>query len=260
MREIQDLTLNVARGLERLKSELRWSYDRFLGQLEHRSSFERWYGLRITAVPVLEDLPLDRVYRGRTIIPDLAQPSRKVFWEAPGLRQALQWDESVGANLWRPIVRGARTDFPPDPGSRRDSSSYREIHCDGLLEWGFFSKHNVELNPHRPIVMFANVATWADRVRRYANVPAAEYAIEVHFHVLGDAVTVKRPLAPKEEGKLRPDRSLFPKYSLRESADIPELLALFWRDFWNFLGEDVADEDLRLSIENWPESASGEED
>ena len=68
MREIQDMTLNVARGLERLNGQLRWRKDRFVGMLEHLSSFASWHGLRITAVPVVEDLPVDRVFRGHSII------------------------------------------------------------------------------------------------------------------------------------------------------------------------------------------------
>ena len=137
-----------------------------------------------------------------------------------------------------------------------NSRDYREIHCDGLLEWGFFAKQSIELNPDRPVVMFANVAAWADRVRRYANAPTAEYAIEVQFRFVGDAVTVKLPYTPTVEGKLRPDRSLFPRYSLGDRTDVPQLLGLFYRDFWNFLEKDAADEEMKLLIENWPEKGS----
>ena len=253
MREIQDMTLNVARGLERLKGVFRWREERFVGGLEYLSQFKNWYGLRITAVPVVEDLPLDRVFRGHGIIPELVEPWRRVFRETPGLKGELRWDEPRGAHNWRPILRGARMKSPPHPGIRQASESYREIHCDGLLEWVVHSNRSVELNSDRPVVMFANVATWADRVRRYANAPTAEYAIEVQFRAMGDGVIVKRPCEPKELGTLRPDRSLFPRYSLADQADVPQLLGLFYRDFWNFFEQDAADEDMKLLIENWPE-------
>ena len=52
----------------------------------------------------------------------------------------------------------------------------------------------------------------------------------------------------------------FPRYSLADQADIPQLLGLFYRDFWNFLEKDAADEDMKLLIENWLEKGSGEID
>ena len=255
MREIQDMTLNVARGLERLSERLRWRNDRFVGKLEHRASFGPRYGLRITAMPVVEDLPLDRVFRGHSIIPELVEKWRKIFCQTTGSERELWWDESCDVHYWRPILRGARTDsHRHSDSSDQDTSCYREIHCDGLLEWGFVSKQSIELNPDRPVVMFANVAAWVDRVRGYANAPAAEYAIEVQFRVVGDAViTVKRPYKPAAEGTVRPDRSLFPRYSLGNPTDVPQLSALFYRDFWNFLEIDeidAADEDMKLLIEN----------
>ena len=123
MREIQDMTLNVSRGLERLDKDLRWSADRFVGVLEHLSSFasfRSWHGLRITAVPVVEDLPVDRVFRGHSIIPELVEPWRKVFRQMPGPEGELGWDESFGVNNWRPILRGARTESSPYPGIGRE--------------------------------------------------------------------------------------------------------------------------------------------
>ena len=45
-----------------------------------------------------------------------------------------------------------------------------------------------------------------------------------------------------EKGTLQPSSRFFPRYYLGDSAEITQLLNLFHRDFWNFLGQPVEEE------------------
>ncbi len=257
MREIQDMTLNVARGLERLNGRLNERHEHFLREFER---LPQGYGLRMTAVPVVEDLPLDRVFRGRDIIPELAEPWHKIFGHTPENKVELPWIEPSDLLLnWRPMLRAARAD--PD-SSGWHHSSYREIHWDGLLELGFVweGKERRDLHPAWPIVIFANLAAWADRVRRYANVPSAEYAVEVQLDVKRLPINEERLNAHYSLPRLGPGSTVFPRYALGDPTDVGQLLKSFHHDFWNRLGQDVGDEDGNFVIENWPGQDTGEKD
>ena len=62
MREIQDLTLNLSRGLERLERRLAMRSERFAEEFKCLESPDRAYGIRATAAPVGEDIQFERVY------------------------------------------------------------------------------------------------------------------------------------------------------------------------------------------------------
>ena len=91
--------------------------------------------------------------------------------------------------------------------------------------------------------MFAHVVEWADRIRKQARNPTAEFVIEVEIKVKGGDV----PVTNKDSwfnfplGTLPIQTDIFPHYSLTESADKIDLVAQFERDFWNFLGKDIGD-------------------
>ena len=61
MREIQDMTLNVTRGLERLDRKLQERAARFEHEFERLASPDCAYGLRITALPVGHDVSLPTI-------------------------------------------------------------------------------------------------------------------------------------------------------------------------------------------------------
>lgn len=106
--------------------------------------------------------------------------------------------------------------------------------------------------------MFANVAVWADHVRRQALAPTMEYAIEVEICHLGGTVLVGYNNVHSQAmfagiSGLRnnyPPLSniVFPRYPLNNPDDISRLLALFHRDFWNAHGKDIGVEGNTLTI------------
>ena len=268
MREIQDMTLNVSRGLERLDKRLSDRAHRFQKEFECLLTPQHAYGMRITAAPIGEEIWLDRVFRLRSIVNELDEKWHQVYWQGTDPRQVLDQTEQLQPDRWRPMLRAARADFQSDTlSAHHHTNSFREIHCDGLLEWGFVSprlifpeeaeklgfpeKGELFFEPDWPIVLFANLAVWADKVRYRAHVPTAEYAIEVEIRVVGGPVTVKRYLGNRVIGRLQPGSNLFPRYSLGAPEELLQLLDRFRRDFWNFLGQS-GEEKTTLAIENWP--------
>ena len=99
-----------------------------------------------------------------------------------------------------------------------------------------------DLRNDLPIVMFADLAIWADHVRKQALAPAAEYVLDVEIRVLGGNVQVNRDGWYDSSGTLQLGSTKFPRYSLDDPDEIPTLLALFERDFWNSFGKDISAE------------------
>lgn len=260
MREIQDMTLNVTRGLERLERQLSERAERFRQDFERLSSPEDAFGIRLTAAPVGDEIRFDRVFHQGAIINKFDIGWCTVSIQAGNGERNLEFFPHWLPISWRPILRGARAETSPT----QDPSyiGYRELHCDGLVEWGLVSVSSLFreslLSPDWFVIMFANVAVWADHVRRQALAPTMEYALEVEICHLGGTVLVGYNNVYSQAmfsgiGGLRdnyPPLSsiVFPRYPLNNPDDISRLLALFYRDFWNSLGKDIGVEENTLTI------------
>ena len=62
MREIQDMTLNVSKGFERLERHLLDRSSRFSGEFERLSQPDNSIGCRLTAAPTTDDLHLESAF------------------------------------------------------------------------------------------------------------------------------------------------------------------------------------------------------
>ena len=107
---------------------------------------------------------------------------------------------------------------------------YWEIHCDGLVELGIYSLREfthpttgefgqLDLHVDVPVVEFANLIVWSDKMRKQASAPTTEYAIDVEFTVFGGNVPVTPNGSNTFEyfgaiGELQPNTKIFPR-SLR---------------------------------------------
>ena len=240
MREIQDLTLNLSRGLERLNRRLEERSGGFQQEFERLHTPERAFGVRVTAVPVIDEIMFDRVYNLDSLHPPFLEVS---FFDRFLGRRNIENIDAPDSSVWRPMLRAARSDFGSlDSHSRY---SYNEIHCDGLVESVALSCGDVLL-PGHVVANFAIVAAWCDRVRKVASAPTVEYALDVEICVKGKELSVaigyrasRSVLFPGEEhGKLREGQVRFPRYSLSDPGDILLLITAFERDFWNLLGKD----------------------
>ena len=247
MRRIQDMTLNVSRGLERLDKRLSERSERFKKEFDRLVPFlnSPAFGIRLTAAPVVDEIGFDRVFQQGSIVKDLDMPWRTVTQKGRDdeLRIPPEFSPRFSALLWRPLLRGARVEPLTNPGEGRLSLGYREIHCDGLVELGLASIADVTspllCDPDWPIVMFANLAAWADHIRK----PTVEYVLVAETCYQGDEVRVGKAEAyhrSKRGGMplLKFPNEKFPRYPLKDSGEITELLTLFYRDFWHSMSKD----------------------
>ena len=270
MREIQDMTLNVARGLELLEKRFSERSESFSKEFEFLHTPDTAFGLRITARPVGDEIRIDRVFRRGATAEELREPLHMVSLHEGGEKPTTLDDGGIirSYSFSRPLLRAVREELDSSSLEMKHVySSYRELHCDGLIETGFVScdrnsirlaiseqEGDLYLSPNLYIFMFANMLVWANRIRTQAQAPAAEYAFEVEIHAIGiSASTGTSSFRPGLPGAvLQPGSVKFPRYPLGAGGpdEISRLLALFRRDFWNSLGRDVDSENLVFTIED----------
>ncbi|MDE2992095.1 MAG: ATP-binding protein [Chloroflexota bacterium] len=265
MREIQDLTLNLSRGIERLERRLKQRSKRFAEEFKRLETPDCAVGFRMTAAPAGEEVRLDTVYGEDKLYEpwhrvSLSIEDRHVNLEFPWWGMA-----------WRPMLRAARCEYSGRP-SKSDLEIYREIHGDGLVEIGLVYGR-VQRNGGRQwltlysewlMTVFANLIIWADRVRNEATMPTVEYAVGVELNIRGENVSVagygrdahSQPFGIRDfsPGSVKYPGELLgePRYSLGEAGEIPDLIELFERDFWNSVGHDVGRGKRSFVTEHWP--------
>ena len=199
MREIQDMTLNVARGLELLERKLSARAHCFRQEFERLQTPESALGIRLTAAPVGEEIRISRVFHQGQLAEEFDEPWHNILYRSGSNRRelsGLNFLYNRFPSYWRPRLRAARAESSLSPADQL-LNCYRELHCDGLMEVGLVSMSNVShggplltLVPDWPLDVFANMAVWADHVRRKANAPTTEYALEFEIGVTGAAVPV----------------------------------------------------------------------
>ena len=275
MREIQDMTLNVSRGLERLDGQFAERANRFEDEFRHLLRPAKAFGVRVTGVPIGDEIRLNRVYSPHKIIEPLEEQRRRIFLAREGGEPSeLEVFPDISTIFWRPLLRAARADsssFFVNKGhsgnlSAPDYNSYREVHCSGLVELAFVASRTFAgeyenyLPPNLPIALIANLIVQAVRVREQAGIPTAEYAIEVQILAKGTPITVGRSGSKfgRPLGVFEPGSVTFPRYPLGDSVEALDLLNLFRRDLYNALGEDIDSEEDTFTIENWPTPVTDE--
>jgi len=265
MREIQDMTLNLSRGLERLETRLSRRSKRFEKEFRNLQSPNDAWGVRLTATPVGDEIRIDRVFENGSLAREFNERWHRVSHVTGATKHTLDGLDPDGClfpHEWQPRLRATRAQLSLRPDGN-DRHTYREIHCDGLIELGFLSVRTyLDQEEHRPyhlppdllVNMFANLATWADRVRTQAFAPTAEYALDVEIVVVGDTVSVSNsnPLLfdPYHTPMLQVGSTKFYRFSLTHSADIHNLIKLFHRDLWNVFGKDVGTDIVSFEIES----------
>lgn len=258
MREIQDLTLNLSRGSERLERRLSDRATRFMSEYARLETPDNALGIRMTAAPVTNEIKIVRVFREGSVSKEFDTPWCRVIHGLGAKRRQFSALQSsyVVTQSWRPMLRAARAEHRNDPHRKEHNVSYREIHDDGLIEFGLVAclrapsdkqrpKSNF-LDPDLPVELFGNLASWADRVRRKAESPTVEYIIDVEIHSKQEPVYIGKngaeffvpdsPLLPSGSHK-------FPNYSIGDTNEVANLLKIFNRDFWNFVGRDTGEEE-----------------
>lgn len=256
MREIQDMTLNVSRGMERIDKRLAERAKGFEKETEHLYHSPTSCGIRLTAVPIGDEVSFDYVFRSRTILPELDVKWQKVILSKENREdRTLDVHHTNVPNFWRPLLRAARADSDSYFINRRspsvvepDHNCYKEVHCDGLVEYGysvssFPPPDELFFDPDIFVILLANLIVQADRIRQEAGAPTIEYGIEIQFLAMTQVV-IGRP-GRRSVGVIGPISVPFPRYSMRGFDTASDLLTFAKRDFYNVLGVD---------IDNWSES------
>ena len=253
MREIRDMTLNLARGTERLERRLRERSRRFEEEFKRLETPDDAFGFRMTAVPVGDEVRFGSVYTGGNLIEELRPPDVEIVRGLNNRDSRLRTIRSLHAmhfHDWRPILRAARVEESHNRGRRVERYAYAEIHADGLLEWGFVSnrlirgfhthENPVEVNfdSETPVSTLAGLLVWADGVRQHASAPGAEYAVQPQFRVTADSVNVGGNDDRIAVGTIKRNDTDFPFYPLDASGEIDQTVSRFERDFWNYFGAD----------------------
>ena len=262
MREIQDMTLNVSRGIQRLEEKFTAKREEFERQCEILGMAGSAFGLRITAVPVGQDLWVNSVVRNGTIDDRFAPPavrvSRVTSDSEPTGRPIFGVETAYGMTRgnWVPRLRAVCAEkFDYSQSGRIDRRARLEVHCDGVMDAAFLSRIEIQgpgdiTTPMPfvdtvPIVEFAQVCMWADQVRNVSGAPGSEYAIEVEIRVTNGSVMVE---ASNNTSSMRMHRSasmqapgiLFPRFLLGSVEETGSLCEILERDFWNAMGKDIA--------------------
>ena len=247
MREIQDMTLNVSKGLERLERHLSDRSTRFSAEFERLISPDNAFGCRFTAVPTSDDIRFESVFQNETIIEGLGVHWRNVLLNGrpiAGVRCA--------PRAWKALLRGTRSDGKTpqveytEEGhltqKKIDWNFYHEIHCDGLVEFGGLHGPNWEhqfFPPNWIFIMFGNLLLWVDNLRQLSRSVTAEYVLEVELYL-----TSRTPLPIDDYGDAywppHNSNQKFPYYVMNGDSSNQDILATFYRDALNLVGHDVS--------------------
>jgi hypothetical protein len=243
MREIQDLTLNLARRADRLEA--------LFG--ERASAFTQWFrysnlaeiaALRVTAVP-LGTLPQTvRIADQRDDI--FLKPEFRAQFEGSGQIQMVR----PQLPSYRPILRGYRY---YESGEQR--AAQLDILDSGVVDFWYWRTVQAGTHLHMGWVLatFLTVLGIINWLRRLAEAPEWEFGIELAFDGFNAAPApdARVPLtliviADFASGNIRlPGSPLlfplrFPRLASRSASDNGDLLNLVYRDLLDAAGEGVA--------------------
>lgn len=237
MREIQDLTLHLDRGLRERERRLAERHEMFVREHQRFMDIEDHptVGTRVTLVP-LADLYMDRVFDN-----DFVAPVRRQFRATQGKQDRIL-NMPFGGVAFRPILRGTQS-------SELDgrTRAIRELHCDGLVEYSLLHR----LEPPRFafyagwfMCLIANALTTVERFRRASGGADTEYGMELELWVRRGDVSVLgyADLASGDYGALPEGRRIFPHYSVGDSLEFSKLCAVIERDFWDYIGRRTSEE------------------
>ena len=253
MREIQDMTLHLARGTERLERRLRERSRKFKEEFKRLETPDEAFGFRMTAVPVGDEISFGSVYTDGSLIEELRPPEieiRRGSNNRDTQLRTIRESHDILFHDWQPMLRAARVKKSLDWDGRVQRFVYAEIHADGLLEWGFLSNRRfidfqtndnpveMHFDSETPVSTLAGLLVWADRVRQQASAPGAEYAVQPQFRVTAETVNVGGNDYRFSVGSIKRNDTDFPLYPLEPSGEIDKTVSRFERDFWNYFGKD----------------------
>jgi hypothetical protein len=255
MRQIQDLTFSVARGLDQIERRLeglRLGFDAWVAHFGLSS--ERHLGMYVACVPSSTDCFLDQVHGVEQVRPSQRMVGLEVRKGQPSYVLATPFD----VYQWAPILRGSEGFASiPYAGDARLS-----VHCDGSIVYDWRRSINVKedneaaargqkihiLHADWFFATLVNAMESADNFRNHAGVSATEYALELHLVADHPAPVIRLGGSSVFETAGQLDRLIcYPRYAVGHTSMWPELLTRLWQDFWNSIGSEASGDQLRLT-------------
>jgi hypothetical protein len=251
MHQIQDLTFSVSRGLEavdRRFSELRESSDNWLRVNPVAGELKR-FCLRVAAVPANSSVYLERVHNIAEVRPGQRSLRVQLVPDSEPVQLVLPFE----VHNWRPALRASEAE-----SYRADNRARVSVHCDGAVSYDFFLDAPVSqelrgrsrefvLYPGWHFALLVNAVEAADRFRVAAGASVVDYGLEVEITADSDLPVLRfgnRFYDPA--GTLSSGPTLFPRYVIGPPETWTGTLNLIYRDFWNAIGIDTANDDFRV--------------
>lgn len=245
MREIQDLTLHVERGLAALESvfqDHRAHFDTRIQQFLEgpASTIQKLlgkpapaFGVRCILVPINE-INVIHLYQKR----DLLRPISDMRGKIGDTYYQLFLPSSSNGN-WRPVIRGAHWS---------NADKYFLIERlfleNGAIEYThIWADQDLILFLQWFIGLVANCLCCTEDMRQAVQAQDVEYGLEIELRVLNSTLPVGRygqhGLGP-HLGPISVGKHIFPRYSVGSREEFTSLMALVERDFLNLAGVDAS--------------------
>lgn len=233
MREIQDLTLRVDRGLTILNRRFEEKQQRF----EHQQRSSTTFSFRGTAVPLS---PLSAPIPGR---PVFSLSTRRFAGHVGDRPVQAVFPGSFG--IFRPILRGVHSRSNAD-----NRTTEVELSQDGVVDVTYSVSNRDEPFIYAGWFMgfVANVLCAVDQLRDSADSPGTEYGVEFELRALQQCEIAS--YGGREYGTSGSLQGvvLFPRYSVRSRDEFSELVGQIEQDFWNAGGVSRSEPALKLEF------------
>jgi hypothetical protein len=239
MREIQDLTLDTARGVERVNQRMIELRERYYG-MGNLGAWRRvalgYVSYCVRAVPTTP-VAVAQLHGVSELVPNSAMATVKF---SDGRKFPMITDSPP--TTYRPMLRGTQLIY-----TRDRTTHITEFANDGAYLRCHATKAEQEktaqsyLHVEWIFTAVINACVTIDQFRRYAGAEAVEFALEVEIAIYRDQCAI----AGFGATKLAPNALLissginFPRYSVGPVEERANLLTRFHRDFWDALGLDA---------------------
>lgn len=178
MREIQDRTIFLARGLELIEQRLEERRKHFLQIFPpHITDRRTLVGCRVTVLPIGGRVYVDRPYSISEFMNLSCNISAKFGSDIVELY--FPRGDHLAVSPFRPMLRGCHRSYEED-----NRVILQEIHCDGLSELVFRSsprEGRASFHLGWILSQVANALLVADRVRKHCHAPGVELALELEI-------------------------------------------------------------------------------
>lgn len=249
MREIQDLTLQLERGITAIENSFSTREALFETKFQNwkRSVVQPHYvshrvlGMRATLVPMTPvSIPL--IHSNSA-----AKPSFHFFDGSidkdPQKTLNIKFPIPKPVCSWMPRLRSSIREFGTD-----DFKVVQEVYANGLIEQSVYVRYGYSetyyISPEWVVCLFANSLCSAEKFRQAAGATTIEYGLEIELAVPDKAVPID-PYGGSRSGRsvscFPIGRTKFPRYSVREPQQYQQLTNIFIQDFWNASGWNISE-------------------